>query len=263
MNAPIKYFGGKGTMFNKIIEHHPEKGSYNTYIEPFGGSYSMGLKMEDIPNEIYNDLESNVYSLYSVLSIPEEFERFKVKCQLTLYSEQLRDEYRLALKGDLSKEERAFMFYYVNRTSHNGIGGFSLNTVVRRKMCKSVSDFLSSVDRLDELHQRLSKVAILNRDGISLIEKYNLPNTFIYCDPPYHWSTRTSARYKVDMNDEGHIRFMDACINSKAKILISGYKCDVYNHLEQNGFNRIDFEVKTIDGNHEKKTKVESLWKNY
>lgn len=44
MNAPIKYFGGKGQMFNKIIEHFPDSSTYDTYIEPFGGSFSIGLK---------------------------------------------------------------------------------------------------------------------------------------------------------------------------------------------------------------------------
>jgi len=44
MNAPIKYFGGKGTMFNEIIKYFPDPSTYNTYIEPFGGSYSIGLK---------------------------------------------------------------------------------------------------------------------------------------------------------------------------------------------------------------------------
>lgn len=56
MNAPIKYFGGKGQMFNKIIEHFPDSSTYDTYIEPFGGSFSIGLKKpNETPIEIYND----------------------------------------------------------------------------------------------------------------------------------------------------------------------------------------------------------------
>ena len=65
MNAPIQYFGGKNGMSKHIIECFPDKESYNTYIEPFGGSYSVGLKnCENVPIEIYNDLNKNVYSLY-------------------------------------------------------------------------------------------------------------------------------------------------------------------------------------------------------
>lgn len=41
MRAPIRMFGGKGTMFNRILEYFPEQCSYNTYIEPFGGSFGV------------------------------------------------------------------------------------------------------------------------------------------------------------------------------------------------------------------------------
>ncbi len=138
-----------------------------------------------------------------------------------------------------------------------------MNTHVRRSMSKAISDYLSSIDRLPELHDRLSKVIISNTDGIGLIKKYNKSDTLIYCDPPYEQSTRTDARYKVDMDREGHNRFLEAVIESKSKILISGYECELYNVLTENGFTKHQFEVKTMDGNFKKKTKVETLWKNY
>ena len=58
MKAPINYFGGKNIMFKYIIEKFPNRETYDTYIEPFGGSYAVGLNMLYIPPvEIYNDLE--------------------------------------------------------------------------------------------------------------------------------------------------------------------------------------------------------------
>ena len=266
MNSPIRFFGGKGTMFNNIIEHFPEKHAYDTYIEPFAGSYSVGLKnCADVPIEIYNDLNQNVYSLYKVLQDKELYPRFKEKCDLIVYSEDLRKEYRESLKKDeLDIVERAFKFFYVNRTSHNGVGGFSINTVIRRNMSKSVSDMLSAIDRMDELHQRLSKLIVTNMDAFKLIEKYkNRENVFIYMDPPYHQSTRTAARYEVDMSNEQHHQFIDLVLNSKAKILISGYDCEPYNKLVENGWQKIQFEVNTISGDKKPKIKIETLWKNY
>jgi DNA adenine methylase len=263
MNAPIRYYGSKGGFYNKIIEQFP-KTEFDTYIEPYGGSYIVGLMSNPAKIEIYNDLEQNVYSLYKVLSDKELFQQFKEKCDLSLYCEQIRKECKENLKYEnLSVVDRAFNFFYVNRTSHNGIGGFSMNSHVRRGMSKAISDFLSCVDRLPELHDRLSRVMVTNMDGVKLINKYNKPNVFLYCDPPYEQSTRTGARYKVDMNREGHLEFIDSVINSQSKILISGYDCELYYKLTENGFNKIQFEVKTIDGNFNKKTKVETLWKNY
>lgn len=266
MNAPIRYYGGKSSMFNDILTYFPQKETYDTYIEPFGGSYSLGFKMEYVPPiELYNDLEKNVYSLYKVLSDKDYFEKFKEKCDLAYYSQDLRKEFKESLKNDnLDIVDRAFYFYYVNRTSHNGIGGLSVNTSIRRNMSKSVSDMLSSIDRLSETHERLSRVLVLNTDGIELIKKYSdRSNVFAYCDPPYHQSTRTNARYAVDMDNAQQSEFIDVCCNAKCKLLISGYDCDEYEKLTQNGFEKIQFEVKTVGGDMKKKTKIETLWKNY
>jgi DNA adenine methylase len=266
MNAPIRYFGGKGSMYNSIIKYFPKTGSYDTYIEPFGGSYAIGLKKDITPIEIYNDLDKNVYSLYKVLSDSVLFEEFKNRCDLSLYSEELRKEYKLLLKDTaISVIDRAFYFFYVNRTSHNGIGGFSTNVYIRRKMSKSVSDFLSAIDRLPELHQRLSNMIILNKNGIDVIEKYNNEKIFIYCDPPYEQTTRTSVRYDVDMDNTTQIRFIDTIINSKSKIIVSGYDCELYNKLVENGFEKIQFNVNMTSGGKKTKAKVktETLWKNY
>lgn len=262
---PVKYFGGKNGFFNEILKYFPNVEQYNTYIEPFSGSFALGLKINPIPPiQIYNDLEQNVYSLYKVLSDPILFKEFKNKCDIVFYSEDLRSEFKENLKYDnLSIVERAFYFFYVNRTSHNGIGGFSKNTYIRRGMSKSISDFLSSIDRLKELHDRLSRVIVTNTDGIELVKKYNTPNVFLYCDPPYEQSTRTSTRYNVDMDRQGHIDFLNACIESKAKILISGYHCELYDILEENGFKKISFDVKTISGNFTPKIKTEYLYYNY
>lgn len=260
-NSPIKYFGGKGTMFNKIFEYFPEE--YSTYVEPFAGSFSLGLK-QSCPIEVYNDLEQNVYTLYKVISDPILFEKFKFLADLYPYSQDFRQEFKDKLKKnvDLSEIDRAFYFFYVNRTSHNGVGGFSVNNVIRRNMSKSSSDYLSAVDRLLDLHHRLSKVIVLNKDGIEIIKKYNSSNTLIYCDPPYHHTTRTSTRYKQDMDNNTQLVFLETVNKSNSKILISGYKNEVYDEYLKD-WEEINFEVKTISGKFEKKTKIETLWRNY
>ena len=265
MNAPIKYFGGKNGMFSKIIPHFPDPSQYTTYIEPFGGSYAIGFHMEHIPEiEIYNDLDENVYTLYKVIADKDMFMEFKSKCDIYPYSEQFRDEFRERLKDrGISEVERAFYFFYVNRTSHNGIGGMSVNMVVRRGMAKSVSDYLSTVDKLVEFHQRMSHMVIMHRDGIALMNRYReYDRSFMYCDPPYAWDTRGETRYSVDMDNEMQQKFIDECINSKAKLLISGYDCDMYDQLTAAGFTKINFDINTVTGTR-KKTKVETLWKNY
>ncbi len=262
MKSPIKYFGGKGGMFNEILEHFPNGDSYKIYVEPYGGSGAMLLSRPLGHVEIYNDLYENVYSLFKCLSDKTLFDELKAKCDLALYAASLRAEYKEKLKEPCTVVERAYYYWYVNRTSHNGIGGFSSNCCIRRNMSKATSDFLSCIDRMSLLHDRLSAVIVENRDAIKLMEKYDQPNVFIYTDPPYHHDVRGTTRYVHDYSNEQHEKFIDTCLASSAKILVSGYICEAYKRLETK-FKRIDFDVKTIDGNFEKKTKTESLWSNY
>jgi hypothetical protein len=52
-------------------------------------------------------------------------------------------------------------------------------------------------------------------------------------------------------------------METKSKILISGYDCELYDRLNDNGFTKVSFDVKTIDGNFKPKTKKEYLYYNY
>ena len=116
-----------------------------------------------------------------------------------------------------------------------------------------------------DTHQPPTSMALIvtNKDGIDLVKKYNTENTFLYLDPPYVQSTRTSARYIEDMDDETHNRLIDACIGSKAKILISGYDNPLYDRLTDSGFTKYQFDVNTIGADKKPKVKVETIWKNY
>jgi len=263
MKPPIKYFGGKGNMAQHILTQFPQN-PYKIYIEPFGGGASLLLAKIQSPVEIYNDLEQNVYSLFKVLAHPESFQEMKAWLEITPFSEQLRREFKEELKDPaIPLVQRAYKFLYVNRTSINGIGGFMLNTYVRRGIAKPVSDYLSMIDRLPEMHQRLSNVIILNRDAFELMKKYNQPDTFFYLDPPYHWSTRTSTRYTVEMQDEMQSRFIDTLIPMEAKVLLSGYDNPEYHRLEDAGWCKHAFEVTMMSGSHKTKKQTECLWRNY
>ena len=185
------------------------------------------------------------------------FKTFQHMCELSPYNDDMRKEYISILKSnkDIPILNRAYMFFYVNRTSFNGIGGFKINTYVRRGTSKSISDYLSGVEHLEELHGRLKNVIVSNTDAIGLMSRFNKENVFMYLDPPYVQSTRTSnIRYEIDMNDEQQDVFLETCINSKAKLLISGYDNEKYNILLDNGFSKSNFTTNS---------RVETLWQNY
>ena len=264
MKSPIKYFGGKNGMANKILPFFPDNYEKMTYLEAFCGSGAMLFHKERSDVEIINDLDNNIYSLFKTLIDPTMFDQFKHMCDLSLYSEQVFKEYQTDLKTELDVVERAYKFFYCNRVAYNGIGGFSSSNVVRRKMSKSVSDYLSAIDGLFNVHDRLSNVVVHNKNAFDLITKWDKPNVFMYLDSPYALETRSSGGYKHDMNDEEQDEYLNILLSiTDAKVLVSGYNCERYNVLDRAGWKRYDMEIKTQNGNREGKSKVESLWYNY
>lgn len=243
-------------MTNIIIDQFPK--DYEIYVEGFGGGASVLFQKTQNGIEVYNDLEENVYSLFKVLSDKEMFDRLKAKMDLTYYSAQLREEYKELLKTDISLEDRAYYFLCVNRSSFNGVGGFSTTHIVRRNMSKSTSDFLSMIDKLPEIHNRLSSVIIEHRDIMDLINKYDKSNVFMYLDPPYVISTRASSqKYECDMTDEQHKKLVDRLLACRCKWLVSGYDNSIYNKLT-NKFGKMEFKSPNSG-----LSATEVLWKNY
>lgn len=280
VKGPIRYFGGKGCMFQSIIDQFPDgfnndeernKSSSNnldadTYIEAFGGGASVLFQKSPSPVEIYNDLNKNVYSLFYVLQNKKLFKVFKEKCDLSYFSKDVFVEFSESLKTDnISVLERAFRFFYINKVSYNGSGSFSyITNFIRRGMSKSVSDMLSSINRLEEIHCRLKSVVIENQDAVDLIRKFDRKNVLFYLDPPYHHDTRSGSRYETDMTNEQHENLLRVLLDiKKANILISGYNVGLYDKLVDKGWKRIDFDVTTQGGNRATRTKTESLWRNY
>ena len=64
------------------------------------------------------------------------------------------------------------------------------------------------------------------------------------------------------MTSDEQLIFLETVNRSSSKILISGYKNEIYDQYLKD-WEEINFEVKTISGKFEKKTKTETLWKNY
>lgn len=261
LRSPVRYYGGKAGMIPELLSLFPPEDSYDTFIEGFGGGGSLTLAVPRTGKmEYYNDLGENIHSLYKVIADKELFSQLKDRLDLTLYSEQLHNEYKEKLKEkNLSIVDRAFYYFYVNRSSFNGTGAFTLKTAIRRKMGKNVSDYLSTIDLLPEIHDRLSSVCICNKDIFEILEKFNTSNVFMYLDPPYVPTTRVALNsYEHEMSVEEHVKLANILAKTESKILLSGYDNEIYRKLLEPKFKRRE-TVSPLA----KSGKVEVLWWNY
>lgn len=233
----IGYFGGKFYLAPKLIPLFPD---HHCYCEVFGGAAHVLLQKPRSKVEVYNDIDSNVYTLFKVLRNEKAFEKFCDMCQLTPYSREQKEECRKLLFGDtkLSEVEQAWCFYVI---AQQGFGGVIESTSWSFSIRENVSlTFRNKISNLPFIVDRLRDVQVENRDFAFVLETYDRPDTFFYLDPPYLPETRRDGEYLNEMSYEDHERLVDILKSIKGKVMLSGYSNNLYDTL---GWNTKTYDV--------------------
>jgi len=243
LRSPIIYFGGKGVMTAKLLKLIPE---HNIYVEPFGGGASLLFAKLPSKVEVYNDIDSDVVNFFRVLRDEKKFEKFYKLVQLTPYSREEFNYCRRTWEECTDEIERAYRWFIVARMrfsgSFEGDWSFTLK-LSRRNMAQSVSRWLSIIEMLSEIHFRIMRVQIENSDFRKIFETYDTKDTFFYCDPPYIIETRKSGGYKFEMTVDDYKNLINILLKLKGKVMLSGYKHEIYQPLEDAGWKRIDYKT--------------------
>lgn len=243
VSSPISWLGGKSRMVNKLLPMLPE---HRVYVEPFGGGGSLLLGKEPSPVEVYNDLDSGLVNFFRVLRDPALVGQLIFKASATPYS---REEYSHCLATWESCEdpvERAYRWFVVSRFSFGGIFGNSWGSSVSastRGMAQVASSWLSAVQRLEIVHQRIMRIQVDNQDFRKVIPRYDTPNTLFYVDPPYVPATRKGGKYRHEMSLDDHRALVDLLLALKGMALLSGYEHAVYRPLEKAGWKKRSWQT--------------------
>lgn len=233
LRTPIQWFGGKGQMKSRItplLEHIP----HQRYCEPFGGGASILLSKDPVELETYNDLDSGLYNFFTVLADPETFEQFYRRVALLPYSRELYNDCRATWRDEIDKVKRTVKWYVVARMSFSGKFGASLSTATSETTtgrAKTVTDWLSIIKLLPEIHARLQRVQIENADALTVLTRYDTPETLFYCDPPYVMSTRKAGGYAHEMTDADHAALIERLKQVDGFVVLSGYDNPLYDAL--------------------------------
>lgn len=174
-------------MASKIIPYIPK---HTVYVEPFCGGATMLFRKpwpkatnNDHYREVINDKDSLLINMYRMFQTRfEEIEHMLVN---TLYSES---EYKLAVdicKGNIKADDLTKAWaYYVNiqKSFANKFNGGWGRSVFGKNEAATWS---SKICQLNEYRDRLKSVNITCQDALKVIKKWDSPQTFFYCDPPY------------------------------------------------------------------------------
>ena len=243
MRSPIIYYGGKGNMVKKLIKLLPP---HKVYVEVFGGGASLLFAKEPSDVEVYNDIDSGLVNLFRVLRDPLKFKLFYRYVYLTPVSREEQKYCAETWQQCINDVERAYRFFVAIRQSFSGKAqswSFSVQSS-NNKMAATCSRWLSTIQQLPEIHERLIRVQIDNKDFRELFKTYDSEDTLFYCDPPYiHETRRDKNSYNHEMTNEDHKDLVNILLNVKGKVLLSGYRHDIYKTLEENGWKRKDFKT--------------------
>lgn len=251
----LRYHGGKWKLAPWILRHLPP---HRVYVEPFGGGASVLLQKPRSYAEVYNDLDGEVVNLFKVAR--ERGEELAQAVELTPFS---RVEFASAYEPDgdpLEQARRTLVRSFMGFGSAGASGqttGFRANS--NRSGTIPAHDWMNYPDCLRMVIQRLRGVVIENRDAVQVMLTHDCDEAVHYVDPPYVHSTRQlrtrAPAYKHEMDDEQHRVLAEQLAVLRGKVVVSGYRCPLYDHLFQ-GWQRIDAAAHA-DG---ARDRVESLW---
>ena len=206
MSSILRYIGAKNLDLTDKL-----KDNYSVYCEPFGGSFSTGLKLAS--NEfkgklVYNDLDESVVNFWKMLKINSQ--KLYELCEIysdtlnQLDSDKLKnDALQTLLSSDDNFKKAAAEYIYRQHLTMKGISW------LRGKMYHDRYDFCAE-------EANISHVNILNLDYKEVMQSVDSDDTFMLIDPPYEIS-------KVDKYYRGKCKEFNH--DELAKI-IKSLKCD-------------------------------------
>ena len=173
-------YGGKTSKLGWLLPLLPYG---KKYIDAFGGSASVLLNRAPSEFEVYNDLDGQMTNFFAQL----RSNRDELLGQLALTQHNRREfEKALHYDGDDSIE-LARLFYvkiqqgFMSSPNPTSLGDWRRTSrEVRRGFNQMVSRWLSSIDGLVPVVERLRTISIENRHAFDVIKFYDSEDAVIY-----------------------------------------------------------------------------------
>lgn len=208
--------------------------------------------------EIINDLNRFVINFYE--QAKHNFHNVQAKIRATPHSRGLyRDAMVMYDNPHLFDDlERAWAFWVLTNQGYSGkIGAWGFATADNR--CEKTLN-VKRETFLPEIRERLDVVQLECADALRVIEVRDRPETFFYCDPPYH---NSNMGHYSGYTAEDFEQLLQALSKIQGKFLLSSFPSDLLTrYTEQFGWHQIKTELPTM-ASKARKPKTEVLTANY
>lgn len=214
MKPIIKYNGGKSRELKTIKPYFPE---FDKYVEPFVGGGSVFFDLE-LKGAAINDLNPVLVNFYKDVAFNRE--QLIAELQELENTEECYYKVRSMFNGEIENPYLMSTLYaYLNRCSFSGMVRYNskgdYNTPFGRYKNYYPWKFFT-----EEASELLRNTNITNDSFEVLFEKYNSPEYFFYCDPPYLSPFRDYVPF-AKFDEEEHIRLAELFKTTKSKVMIN------------------------------------------
>ena len=266
IRPPIKTHGGKFYLASWIIDNFPPNYEKLDYIEPMCAGASVFLNKNPSKEELINDLDRGLISVFK--SLRDEPKEFIDKIKRIRYTERT---FKMALNR--SEEivsdyvDHGVNEYILRRMSRGGMKkSFAWSDRERGGKPGDVNGWETMVEELQFIANRVKNANILNISVFDVIKNWDEEDSLMYLDPPYLPSTReenSTNIYGHEMTVEDHIKLLNLAKNARSNVIISGYSSSLYNR-NLKGWRIKKKNVPNNSGQGKtKERRVEVLWMNY
>ena len=254
--AVLRYPGSKWRLAQHLCEYIPE---HHSYLEPYFGSGAVFFTKPPSAIETINDLDLDVVNLFSCLR--NDPNKLASMIYATPYARYIYDQQLVGQTYD-DPYEKALSFLIKCWMGHgyrtNGYKVGWKNDVQGREHAYSLLNWQKLPAWVLQAAERLKQAQIECMPATDLIRRFDYENVFMYIDPPYVLSTRTGKQYKHEMTDKDHMELLDTLLNSKAKIMLSGYSHPLYDENLKD-WKRVELKNQSTSG----RVTTEIIWMNY
>ncbi len=227
----LRWVGGKWRIMPRLIPLIPD---HRIWVSVFGGGASDIARKPPSRVEVYNDLNTDLYNVFTVLR--EDALRRKL-CYRLLYSPPSRLHFNECVSLIHSTEgkpiDRAYAFLYASAYCYGSKdpsvctpGSFCVRNVRISRRWQAV------VEHIEAIGRRFFAVTLENLPWQEVLDRYDATDVLFYLDPPYVLSTRLSPNiYLHDMDNGDHVDLATRLLNVRAKVMLSGYHNPIYDTL--------------------------------
>lgn len=219
MDSFISWIGGKKILRKKIIEQFPEHGTYERYVEVFGGAGWVLFSLERHAQiEVYNDINGNLINLFRCIKYHSNAVQEELRYTLNSREQFFDAKEQLELRGMTDIQKAARFYILIKESFASDLHSYGLQA----------HDIEKATEYLDKISKRLRKVVIENLDFQRVLHNYDRKNTLFYLDPPYY---EAEKYYSDRFIPDDHIRLKESLDHIKGKFVLSYNDCEYIRKL--------------------------------